>query len=92
MAFQGKIFIKSRYTVQLQAEKQREPCAAASAGRSNAAMGVKGVREMVFVCPGKESAIHERCKQGAGSEVRLQAWLERVMFPVRRGGLLDAGT
>lgn len=61
--FRVKTFIESRYTVQLQARKQRKPCLAPSTGHFNAAVEVR-VREMVFVHPGKERAIHESRKQG----------------------------
>lgn len=40
--FSGKTFNKSRYIIQPQAEKQREPCAAPSAGRPDAEMEGKG--------------------------------------------------
>lgn len=66
--FRVKTFIENRYIVQRQDEKQRKPCVAPSAGHSQAATGVKGVREMVLVRPGKERAIHESCKQGARAE------------------------
>lgn len=64
MAFQGKAHIESRYNDEVQGERQREPCVAPSTGRCGAATGVRGGREMVSVCPGKERAIHEGCKWG----------------------------
>ena len=89
--FRVKTFIESRYTVQLQARKQRKPCLAPSTGHFNAAVEVRESGKW-FLCTLEKKGQFMRAANRGCSEVCLQAWRgQRSCFTVRGGGLLGAG-